>query len=254
MIIENSKYLEIPIDSTIIWRYMDLPKYVSLLSEKSLWFSRVDLLRDWYEGRVPFNHVLSMPKKYLERDPSMLPEEASIRTVKDIENIDSFRKYTLVNSWSISKIESFALWKIYLGRSSQGIAIESRVGSIRNCFTSDKLKKAKIGKIDYSNSIKEINQDIICGTKKPYYSYENEFRIFVQNQFIEDQSSHKERQPKFQDGTNIEIDPKVLIHNVVVSPYCENWFFNLVKKLTYEIMKYDKMDIPIKKSRIREKL
>lgn len=33
-----------------IWRYMDLPKLVSLLTDRALWFARADTLGDAHEG------------------------------------------------------------------------------------------------------------------------------------------------------------------------------------------------------------
>ena len=34
----------------MLWRYMDFPKFVSMLKEGALWFSRADLLGDPLEG------------------------------------------------------------------------------------------------------------------------------------------------------------------------------------------------------------
>ena len=42
-------------DDTVIWKYMDLSKFISLLSTQSLWFARLD--KNWeidpLEGKVP---------------------------------------------------------------------------------------------------------------------------------------------------------------------------------------------------------
>ncbi|MDQ1391242.1 MAG: hypothetical protein QOF30_219, partial [Acidimicrobiaceae bacterium] len=41
-----------PSDETTLWRYMDLPKFVSLLEKGALFFSRADKLGDPYEGSL----------------------------------------------------------------------------------------------------------------------------------------------------------------------------------------------------------
>ena len=51
-------------DDTVIWKYMDLNKFISLLSSQSLWFARLD--KNWevdpFEGKVPTAHwSLSFP-------------------------------------------------------------------------------------------------------------------------------------------------------------------------------------------------
>ena len=40
---------DLPPDA-VLWRYMDFPKFVSMLKEGALWFSRADLLGDPLEG------------------------------------------------------------------------------------------------------------------------------------------------------------------------------------------------------------
>jgi hypothetical protein len=42
-----------PPDETTIWRYMDFTKFIALLEDNSLFFSRGDKFRDRFEGSVP---------------------------------------------------------------------------------------------------------------------------------------------------------------------------------------------------------
>src|ERR1700675_4873804 len=42
---------DVTLDDTAIWRYMDLPRFVSMLATSGLWFAKADTLRDDpYEG------------------------------------------------------------------------------------------------------------------------------------------------------------------------------------------------------------
>ena len=61
-LIVEPKYLECPKSDTVIWRYMDLPKLLSIISNNSLWFSRLDKLTDEYEGTVPFQNHFKIAK------------------------------------------------------------------------------------------------------------------------------------------------------------------------------------------------
>ena len=36
-----------------VWRYMSFPKFMSLLTYQALWFSKLNMLEDKYEGTIP---------------------------------------------------------------------------------------------------------------------------------------------------------------------------------------------------------
>jgi hypothetical protein len=49
---------------TKIWRYMDFTKFISVLDTQTLFFSRIDLLGDKFEGSVPKGFYESLiPRK-----------------------------------------------------------------------------------------------------------------------------------------------------------------------------------------------
>ena len=43
---------EIPDDNSIIWRFLDLAKFISLLKENALFMTRADKFEDQFEGAV----------------------------------------------------------------------------------------------------------------------------------------------------------------------------------------------------------
>ena len=43
---------EIPKDDSVIWRFLDLAKFISLLKEKALYLTRADKFEDQFEGAV----------------------------------------------------------------------------------------------------------------------------------------------------------------------------------------------------------
>lgn len=53
-----------------LWRYIDLPKYLSMLAQNALWFSRADLLGDPFEGSMSNMNVLLRPAVYDGKIPA----------------------------------------------------------------------------------------------------------------------------------------------------------------------------------------
>ena len=45
---------------TLVWRYMDLDKFQSLLKEKVLYLCRADLLQDRFEGTYSRRQIMQM--------------------------------------------------------------------------------------------------------------------------------------------------------------------------------------------------
>ncbi|NVO09562.1 MAG: hypothetical protein HXX16_06340 [Bacteroidales bacterium] len=251
MKVNNSKHLKIPTDDQVIWRYYDFPKFASLIYEEALWFSRVDYLTDKYEGELPHENADEFVENLRNVDPYMPLNERIERGLNEIKNVRKFKKFTYVSSWSMNKEESFALWKIYLNNSKQGIAIKTTVGNIRKSFLSNDLD-CVIGQVEYSNKVEEVNQDSINGTKKPYYEYEKEFRIFIKNQFNikTDENGKQFWEPFNKTGLSIKIDLENLIERVVMSPFCEDWFIDLVRKMVKD--RFPTKNLIIQKSRIMD--
>jgi hypothetical protein len=51
---ETNPSFTTPSDGNVkIWRYIDIVKFLSLLEKRALYFSRVDLLGDPFEGSLP---------------------------------------------------------------------------------------------------------------------------------------------------------------------------------------------------------
>jgi len=45
--------MTLPKSNIPLWRYMDIPSFLSILTEEALTFVRADLFEDKYEGRPP---------------------------------------------------------------------------------------------------------------------------------------------------------------------------------------------------------
>ncbi len=94
-----------------VWRYLDLAKFVSLLSTKTLIFSRVDCLRDDYEDLLRRHSHLK-----LKSDPGRAKRFAEFQT--------KVRPHTYVTCWHANSDESEAMWRLYCG-ANEGVAIKT---------------------------------------------------------------------------------------------------------------------------------
>lgn len=252
---EKNKYLETPTDDTIIWRYMDFPKLLSIFTKKALWFSRMDNLTDEYEGTLPTENFTKLWDAY-KKLGTMSSMEAFQKASKESDSIAKFKAWTLVNSWSINDNESFALWKIYLGNSPYGIAIRTDIGRLKECLkvSDDKIFHYKVRYIDHlSDALETVNQDEVVSSKRDFYSYEKEFRTVIKNQF--DVDSENNRTPRFTHGKYVPINPSLLIERIYTSPLAPTWFTELVEKTINELIEpIDKEPIKVHQSWIKDKI
>jgi hypothetical protein len=99
-----------------LWRYMDFPKFVSMLQQKALWFTRLDQFPDPYEGR-------------LTKPTADFFEQTKWRGGVHYEK---FRQHRCVNCWHLNDYESAAMWELY--SKADGVAIRSSLSRLLQSF------------------------------------------------------------------------------------------------------------------------
>ena len=97
---QESEELE---DSTQLWRYIGLAKFLRILSEKKLYLCRADLLGDRFEGSVPRRDFHRMNDAY-----AALALSGPTMKEKRLAVIHS----SYVNCWRHGE-ESEAMWRLY---------------------------------------------------------------------------------------------------------------------------------------------
>ena len=167
---------------------------------------------------------------------------------KEVLIAKRFKENTYVSCWSLNNAESYALWKIYLGGSINGVAIKSTVSKLIHCLEKIdsgskvnskinsriienssplvEIDRLQIGEVSYKNHIElaGFEKSRLAITKKEYYEYEKEIRIFgtSNNQYLFD--AHDEYNLAIQNGFHVSIDIDELIDNIIISPYSPAWF------------------------------
>jgi hypothetical protein len=210
---------------TVVWKYLDLSKFLDLLISKKLFMSRSDKFEDQYEGTFS--------------EPTF--EEIKKLSVNNPEFLDyykSHREKVVVSSWHINEYESFAMWQIFT-QNSEGLAIQSTIGRLQKALEVEKDFKQYIGEVNYIDYKKEYIpfDDMFFPFlfKRKSFQYEREVRI------IADLS---EQEIKINDGLKIEVDINQLIEKIYIHPKSENWY----KKLVIELVDKLGFDFEIEKS------
>jgi hypothetical protein len=146
------------------------------------------------------------------------------------------KSFVLINCWSTSPHESYALWKIYLGGEKNGIPIRSTVSKLR--------RSVEKGKNGYPEELSRLS---VVTTKKPFYDFEKELRLFVQNRPLSEGGTL----PPYgiNVGRSVKVDIGELIHEVYISPFATEEYRQEINDL---LNKNRLQGIKIRESEIRD--
>lgn len=269
----------------ILQRYMDLPKFVSLIQAKSIYLAKMAAFDDALEGGLTvadFFKVSNAPatidialngfwpvcnEPSDERDLRLnvaTKAQEELREKKfetpfgvypcdEAEQLfPTCRQWLYVSCWHQSPHECSAMWKIY-GSYKNSICIFTSVDKLKASVSSDK----SFDNIDFRevNYINHIEHDFSSDPMSPFisksrpYTFENEFRVVAWNSDV-DLSKHRVNS---ENGALLDVDLDTLIEKIVVSPYSDPWFKNAVKKLCGEFgLLVDVTDSEIRRAPIKD--
>lgn len=224
----NNQNITLPEDpDTIVWKYLDLSKFLDLLMSKKLFMSRSDKFEDQYEG------TFSEPTFEEIR-------KLSIDNPDFLKFYKSRREKVAISSWHINEYESFAMWQIFT-QNTEGLAIQSTIGRLQKALAPENNYKQFIGEVNYIDYKKEYIpfDDLFFPFlfKRKSFQYEREVRIL---------SDVSENNISLNDGLKINVNINQLIEKIYIHPKSENWYkdlvINLVKKLDFDF-KIEKSDL-----------
>ena len=204
-----------PPDDAILWRYMDFPKFVSLVDSSSLFFPRADQLGDPFEGSFSPLNFSTLAERYT-------PDVAEgIR--KAMPGFARLRASHFINCWHWNDYESDAMWKIYSEKNA-GIAVKTDFASLAQSFIGDtNVFVGQVRYVDYNHDmIPESNVFYAYLHKRNHFAHEREVRAIATNSPGSD-DPHP--------GLYCEVDLSVLIHAVVLSPLAPAWIAQLVRSV-----------------------
>lgn len=222
----NSSNITLPEDNnTIVWKYLDLSKFLDMLMSQQLFMSRSDKFEDQYEGTFS-EPTFEEIKKIAANNPKFL------------DYYKSHREKVVISSWHINEYESFAMWQIFT-KNNEGLAIQSTIGRLKEALRPENRIEQYIGNVNYIDYKKEYipfdDTFFPFLFKRKSFQYEREVRIIsdvsVQNISVNE-------------GLKINVDLNQLIEKIYIHPKSENWY----KKLVIELVSKLDFKIEIEKS------
>lgn len=218
---EQHSLFEAPEDpDASIWRYMSLAKLVSLLSLKSLFFARADMIGDPLEGSVGAGNVRMRPDWYGEHFEIIERSRAQFSP--------GLPQCTALNCWHVSEYESAALWRLYGGES--GVAVRSTYRKLVESLGS--MSKIFVGLVRYADYERDvIPEGTTLGPflyKRRSFEHEREVRAVIQ-EFTAVGEDKIAAVSKWESGLYVPIDAERLIGAVAVAPNSPTWYVEAVK-------------------------
>ncbi|MDN3707589.1 DUF2971 domain-containing protein [Myroides ceti] len=220
---QNNK-LHIPSDDTLVWKYMDLSKFLDLLLSEKMFMSRSDKFEDQYEGTFS-EPTYEEIKKLLKDNPEYL------------DAYKSKRKNIVISSWHTNYYESYAMWQVFT-KNNEGLAIQSTIGKLKQSLIEERIPQ-NIGEVNYIDYKKEhipFDDDFFPFLfKRKSFQYENELRILADVTPLD---------INVNEGVKIQVDVHTMIEKLYIHPKSENWY----KKLVIEIVTKLGFEFEIEKS------
>jgi len=245
-----------------VWRYMDLPKFVSMLEAEALHFARSDCMSDRFEGSIT---KLDLEARRMV-GATLMPAE---RFQEFLDGLAAFgeaeRGFMYLNCWHMNEYESAAMWSLYQSGQPQGIAVRSTYRRLSKSITD--RRHIYIGEVSYVDFDREQTpQGMLFYPylhKRKSFEHEREIRA-IRWTHEGDESEDGPQTAAARDPDNepwpegstfkpgpvgppvIEVKANLnnLVEAIYVSPEAAQWFSDLVRKV---LLRYDR-DWPVYQS------
>ncbi|MEZ9432280.1 hypothetical protein AB4224_02845 [Vibrio lentus] len=253
----------------LVWRYLDLAKFIGLLQRDSLYLSRADKFNDPFEGvinRATHEAIVehldmnlgdkNAKASYVRFYDQWIGYSGSVDKTEAgkaiFDTLNWLKTYTYVNCWHSNSHESEAMWKLYSKNIEESLVIKTTTDKLLKALPQDVRLEEVIYK-DYESQF--VMESYFLGpfkTKRVAFSHEKEIRIIKQEpplkDFNDNYKQFDQQKTNTESGKEITLTGGVLgiIEEIRLSPLAPVWFENLVKDL---LIKYD-VNIPVYQSEI----
>lgn len=249
--------------SAIIQRYMDLPKFVSLIQTRSLYLAKMSAFEDALEGGLTVRDFFKVSNAPAILDLALngawpAANETADQRVARLEGLESAhdelekkqfqtpfcsyprneaerlfpacKEWLYVSCWHHSEHECAAMWQLY-GRDKNSVCIFSTDEQLGAAIVPDRsCNMLEIQQVNYINHLNDTFSgnplDPFIAKSKPY-AFEREIRAVSWNSGVDLSKSPKNEES----GRLFEVNLERMIQKVVVSPHSDPWFKSTVKKL-----------------------
>lgn len=233
-ILKDTAPVYFPPEGQLISKYIDLTKFLSLLSKKSLFFCRLDKLEDQFEGMTAKRNYDYRIRWHQETNHLMTKPFTDEEIIAQVEEMYEFDKKVkevyCVCCWNKADKESAALWKIY-SDFGKGIMIKSKVANLINAFneTPEEIRISEIHYLDYSKDLmQDGNTFFPMIHKQNAYDYEAEIRLIYEIDFPQIGRAFDWSKEEIQEGKLLPVDLNILIDEIIVGPFSPKWMTDLI--------------------------
>ncbi len=207
-----------PADSAIkVWRYMDLPKFIWLLTQQKLALPRLDTLADPHEGALT-GKTVAWIERYIQEHQLKTGWQELSKHFRDTLH------QAFVSCWHANEHESEAMWRLYCGMHG-GVAVQTSYAQLAESLRNH--SEAYIGCVNYidydSDAIHEANLFAPVMHKRVAFSHEREVRVVTAPLHL--RSLAKEEAPRV---TTLDWSPESHTQKIYVSPYAPEYFYESV--------------------------
>ena len=248
-----------------VCRYLTLAKFINMLSYSAIWFPKLNILQDEFEGKMPIATkavVTESHQKWKKMFASELHhqfDEMAGRSEKD------GRELIVVNCWHLGEPKSQLMWDEYAG--DEGVAITTTIRKLSK-FVYAWPEYSHIGKVKYVDfSSHEMSlYEAAQGCERAFikgleYSIEKEVRIASMlfkhprcvdmegEPYTTEQCSGKNMNNFENPGLYIGVDFASLVNSIVVSPKAPEWIGKMIAK----ILRLSNLNTPIENFKRMEK-
>lgn len=230
--VNHSAFLQPNNPSCTLWRYMNVSKLIDLLTTRSLWFTRLDMLDDPFEGASP--QVMEERIRALEQERYNGDKSTFVR----LQGASYHARESLyVNCWCMKHGESEALWRLY-GSNEGGVALRATYSRLAESLP-DGSKIGVVRYVDYAK-VKQWDGNLFSYAmhKRIAFEHESEVRVVTLPPTLQRDHLGGERSPR---GYRVPIDLSNAIDMIVISPYTPKWVSDAIENMLREL----RVDIPV---------
>lgn len=210
--------LILPYDDCVIWRYMDLSKFQSMLKENAIFFSKADKQADKQEGEYPEEMLAELNRQW---GNGIKSDDGATYRFPEWHNWKE-KPSRLISCWSASPTETQRRWTEYTAN-TESVSIRSTIERLKSCFHEPEEPVVWIGEVRYGEEENRLNQSISKSGVNPFlypffkkeetFRWENEIRAIV--------NIAQKKQAKLGHSANgcyVKADLKILIESVWINP------------------------------------
>ncbi len=190
-----SRKAPLPKRADYLWRYFDIHKFIHLLQNKTIRFTRMDLFEDPQEG-IPLSafvtHAEKMNLQLIDNKPigELILDDSPLNDAplmrKELNTINAIQKSSFLTCWFAEQRESVAMWNLY--SNDDGVAVKIPFGKLSRQLKTEKDNNISAyygGRLVYQdfkniyNSTTDKKVGKVALRKDHSFSHESEFRFVV---------------------------------------------------------------------------